>query len=145
MSIWVKILAAGVVLGLLAVAAGFWMDVYGIRRGCFGSPLDRARVQFATDLYARANNAVGARQYKVANEMLDKALSILADSYWLGRGPDETQEAMTAANSAAARAEFEIAARVKLDVMSRRIGLVQRKARLSQVCHEVARRWHLAN
>jgi hypothetical protein len=145
MSVWVKILVAGLVLGLLAAAAGFWMDVYGIRRGCFASPLDQARVQLATDLYARANGAVGARQYRVANDMLDKALSILADSYQLGRGTDETQEVVRAANTASARSEFEIAARMKLDVMSRRIWLVQRRSRLSQVCHEVARKWHLVN
>jgi len=40
MSIWTKILIACVLQGLLAAGLGFWMDLYGIRRGCFASQLD---------------------------------------------------------------------------------------------------------
>lgn len=143
MSIWVKILAAGALLGLLAAGAGFWMDVYGIRRGCLASPLDQARTQSAWDLYSKANEAFGAHQYVAANGMLDEALERLGDSYQLGRGKDETVQVVAAAKSAQARSEFEIAARMKLDVMARRTWLVQRRARLYEVCHQIFRHWGL--
>src|ERR1043165_571984 len=115
MSIWVKILLAGVLLAFLAAGVGFWMDLYGIRRGCFASQLDQARYQAAWDLYSKANTAIGSRNYAAANDMLDMALTQLGDTYRLGRGADETEEVVTAAKAAAARSEFEIAARMKQD------------------------------
>jgi len=141
MSIWTKILIACVLLGLLAAGLGFWMDLYGIRRGCFASQLDQARYQLAFGLYSKANTAIESRNYAAANDMLDAALSNLGDSYQLGRRADETEEAVTAAKAAAARSEFEIAARLKLEAMGRRVYQFQRKTRLSQVCRQVARRW----
>lgn len=141
MSIWVRVSIGAFLLALLAAGVGFWMDLYGIRRGCFASQLDQARYQAAFDLYSKANTAIGSRNYAAANDMLDMALSQLGDTYRLGRGADETEEVVTAAKAAAARSEFEIAARMKQDVMSRRTWLFQRKTRLSKLCHAVARRW----
>ena len=141
MSIWVRTLVGGLLLAVLAAGVGYWMDLYGIRRGCFASQLDQARYQSAFDLYSKANSAIGSRNYAAANDMLDIALSRLGDTYQLGRGADETEEAVAAAKAAAARSEFEIAARMKLDVMNRRTWLFQRKTRLSKLCHAVARRW----
>jgi len=141
MSIWVRVLIGGFLLALLAAGVGFWMDLYGIRRGCFASRLDQARYQAAFDWYSKANTAIGSRNYAAANDMLDMALSQLGDTYRLGRGADETEEVVTAAKAAAARSEFEIAARMKQDVMNRRSWLFQRKTRLSKLCHAVARRW----
>lgn len=141
MSIWTRILIGGFLLGLLAAGVGFWMDLYGIRRGCFASNLNQARYQSALDLVSKANTAMGSRNYAAANDMLDVALWQLGDSYRLGRGADETEEVVAAAKAAAARSEFEIAARMKVDVMNRRTWLFQRKTRLSQLCHAVARRW----
>src|SRR5258705_1247820 len=123
MSIWVKILIGGALLALLAAGLGFWMDLYGIRRGCFASQLDRARIQSAGDLDARANTAIGAHHYAEANGLLDRALFVLGDTYQLGRAADETVEVLEAAKSAVARSEFEIAARMKLDAMGRRVWL----------------------
>jgi len=141
MSIWVKILLGGFLLAVLAAGVGFWMDLYGIRRGCFASHLDRGRIQSALTLNLQANTAVAAHQYAAANGMLDEALSTLGDSYRLGRDKDDTEEVVTAAKAAAARAEFEIASRMKLDVMSRRAWLVERKQHLADLCRAVARRW----
>jgi len=141
MSIWVKILLGILVLGLLVGGLAFWMDLYGIRRGCFAGQMDQARYQSAWDLYAKANNAVGSHNYAVANDMLDMALSRLGDSYQLGRGADETGEMVTAAKAASSRSEFEVAARLKLEAMSRRTWLFQRKTRLAGLCHAIKRRW----
>jgi hypothetical protein len=143
MSIWVKILVGGPLLGLLAAGVGFAMDVYGIRRGCFASQLDQARYQSALDLYYKANDAIGSRNYAAANDMLDMALSNLGDSYLIGRHADETQEVVAAGKAAAVRGEFEIASRLKLEAMGRRVYNFQRKTRLSQVCREVAKHWGL--
>ena len=141
MSIWTKILAGLVLAALLVGGLAFWMDLYGIRRGCFAGPLDQVRYQSALDLYSKGNEAVGSHRYAAANDMLDMALSTLGDSYRLGRGADETSEMVTAAKAAAARSEFEIAARLKIEAMSRRVWLFQRKTRLSGLCRAVAKRW----
>ena len=144
MSIWAKLLAACVVLGLLVAATAFWMDLYGIRRGCLAPHLDPAGYQSAQALYEQASGAVSGRNYAAANDMLDMALSRLGDSYQLGRGADDTIEAVAAARSAAARSEFQVAAQIKAEVMGRRLSLLRRKMRLSDVCRRVAKRWHLA-
>ena len=141
MSIWTRILAGGVVLVLLAAGLAFWMDLYGIRRGCFASQLDQANYQSARELYAQAGGAVASRNYGTANDMLNLALSKLGDSYQLGRAEDETDELVTAAKAAALRSEFQIAAQMKLEAMSRRLYLFQRKTRLSGLCHAIAKRW----
>jgi hypothetical protein len=143
MSIWVKILLGILVLGLLVGGLAFWMDLYGIRRGCLAGPLDQVRYQSAQDLYAKANEAVGSHRYAAANDLLDMALSTLGDSYRLGRGADETSEMVMAAKAAAARSELEIAARLKIEAMSRRVWQFQRKTRLSGLCRAVAKRWGL--
>ena len=144
MSIWAKIVAGIVILGVLAVGLAFWMDLYGIRRGCFASQLDQARYESARDLYGQATGAINSHNYSAANDMLDLALSRLGDAYQLGRAEDETGELVTAAKAAAARSEFQIAAGMKLEAMGRRLYLFQRKTRLSGLCHAVAKRWHLA-
>ena len=143
MSIWAKLLSVCVLLGLLVVALAFWMDLYGIRRGCFASRLDQARYQSAQSLASEANGAIASKNYAAANDMLDLALSRLGDTYQLGRAADETGEAVLAAKSAAARGEFQIAARIKSDVMVRRLGLFQRKTHLSGLCQAVRKRWSL--
>jgi hypothetical protein len=143
MSIWTKILAGVVLLGLIGAGIAFWMDLYGVRRGCFATGLDQAQYQSARDLYVRANRAVAARNFIAASDLLDMALIRLGDSYRLGRAADDTGEVVFAAKAAAARTEFEIAARLKLEVMNRRLYQFQRKTRLSGLCRDVARRWHL--
>jgi len=144
MSVWTKVIAGGIVLGLLAAGIAFGMDLYGIRRGCFAGPLGQADYEAAQDSYARANSAISSRNYAAANDMLDMALSRLGDSYQLGRAEDETVELVSAAKAAAARSEFQIATEMKREAMGRRLYLFQRKTRLSSVCHAIARRWHLA-
>jgi hypothetical protein len=144
MSVWTKVIAGGVVLGLLAAGIAFGMDLYGIRRGCFAGSLDQADYEAARDSYVRANGAMSSRNYGAANDMLDMALSRLGDAYQLGRAEDETGELVLAAKSAAARSEFQIAASMKREAMGRRLYLFQRKTRLAGVCHAIAKRWHLA-
>jgi len=141
MSIWTKILAGGVVLVLLVAGLAFWMDLYGIRRGCFASRLDQVNYQSARELYAQAGGAVASRNYGPANDMLDLALSDLGDSYQLGRAEDETGELVAAAKAAALQKEFQIAAQMKMEALNRRLSLFQRKTRLSGLCHAIAKRW----
>jgi hypothetical protein len=144
MSVWTKLLAGIVVLGIAAAGLAFAMDVYGIRRGCFASGLDQAIYESARDSYVRANSAISSRNYAAANDMLDIALSRLGDSYRLGRAEDETVELVSAAKAAAARSEFQIATEMKREAMGRRLYLFQRKTRLSGLCHDIAKRWHLS-
>jgi len=143
MSIWAKIVLSGIVLAVLVAGLAFWMDLYGIRRGCFASRLDQVSYESARALYEQANRAIASKNYSVANDMLGLALTRLGDSYQLGRAEDDTSEAVTAAKAASARAEFEVAARIKSEVMSRRLALLQRKMRLSEICHAAARNWGL--
>ena len=143
MSVWTRVIAIGVVLGVLAAGLGFWMDLYGIRRGCFAHALDQADYESARDSYMRANRAISSRNYAAASDMLDQGLSRLGDSYRLGRAEDETDELVSAAKSAAARSEFQIAASMKREAMDHRLYLFQRKTRLSSLCHDIAKRWHL--
>ena len=143
MSIWTKVIAGLVVLGVLAVGLVFAMDVYGIRRGCFAHPQDQASYESAQDSYVRANAAISSRNYAAASDMLDVGLSRLGDAYQLGRAEDETGELISAAKAAAARSEFQIAAQMKREAMGRRLYLFQRKTRLSGLCHDIAKRWHL--
>src|SRR5690242_10061498 len=103
MSFWTRVLAGVVILGVLAAGFAFWMDLYGIRRGCFARPLDQAAYESARDSYIRANGAISSGNYAAANDMLDMALSRLGGSYKLGRAEDETGELVSAAKSAAAR------------------------------------------
>ncbi len=137
-------IAAIVLLGVAAGGLAFGMDVYGIRRGCFAGPLEQADYETARDSYVRANQAMASRDYAAASDMLDMALSRLGNSYQLGRAEDETSELVSAAKSAAARSEFQIAASMKLEAVGRRLSLFQRKTRLSGLCHTIAKRWHLA-
>jgi hypothetical protein len=141
MSIWTRILAGGVVLVLLVAGLAFWMDLYGIRRGCFASGLDQAGYESARQLYGEAGGAIASHNYGPANDMLNLALSKLGDSYQLGRAEDETDELVIAAKAAALRNEFQIAAQMKMEAMNRRLYLFQRKTRLSGLCHAIARRW----
>ncbi|HEX4636232.1 MAG TPA: hypothetical protein VH189_08625 [Rhizomicrobium sp.] len=143
MSIWAKMVAGGVLLALLGAGLAFWMDLYGIRRGCLASSLDQARFESARDLYDQANRAVASRNYAAANDMLDLALNRLGDSYQPGRAEDETGELLTAAKAAKARSEFQVAARVKLEAMGRRVSLFQRKTRLAGLCRKVFQHWGL--
>ena len=143
MSIWTKVIAGLAVLGVLAMGLAFAMDVYGIRRGCFARPLDQASYESAQDSYVRANAAISSRNYAAASDMLDVGLSRLGDAYQLGRAEDETGELVSAAKAAAARSEFQIAAQMKREAMGRRLYLFQRKTRLSGLCHDIAKRWHL--
>jgi hypothetical protein len=144
MSVWIKVIAGVVLLGVLAAGLAFGMDVYGVRRGCFAGALEQSDYEAARDSYARANGAMSSRNYAAASDMLDMALSRLGDSYQLGRAEDETGELVSAAKSAAARSEFQIAASMKREAVGRRLYLFQRKTRLSGLCHAVAKRWHLA-
>ena len=144
MSVWTKVVAGCVVLGVLVAGLAFGMDVYGIRRGCFASGLDQANFESARDSYVRANAAISSRNYAAAGDMLDAGLSRLGDAYQLGRAEDETGEVISAAKSAAARSEFQIAASMKKEALGRRLYLFQRKTRLADVCHTIAKRWHLA-
>lgn len=143
MSIWAKIVTGCAVLVLLAAGLAFWMDLYGVRRGCFASGLDQAAYESARDLYGRAGNAIAARNYVAANDMQDMALSRLGDAYRLGRGDDETDEMVSAARSAARQSEFQIAAQMKQGALEQRLYQFQRKTRLSGLCRSVARRWQL--
>ena len=142
MPIWLKLIAATVLLGLLAAGMLYRMDAYGVRRGCFAAEPDQARFQAARDLQARAGEAIRSHNYAAANDMLDLALSGLGDRYLLGHRKDETAETAAAAR-AVAQSQPEIAARMKYDVMTRRAGMFQRKTRLSAYCHDMARRWRL--
>lgn len=144
MSVWPKVIGGIVLLGVLAAGFAFGMDVYGIRRGCFAGPLEQADYESARDSYMRANSAMSSHNYAAANDMLDMALSRLGDSYQLGRVEDETGELVSAAKSAVARSEFQIAASMKREAVGRRLYLFQRKTRLSGLCHAIAKRWHLA-
>lgn len=141
---WTKVIAGIVLLGVLAAGIAFGMDVYGIRRGCFAGALEQADYEVARDSYVRASAAMSSRNYAAASDMLDMALSRLGDSYLLGRAEDETGELVSAAKAAAARSEFKIAASMKLEAMSRRLNLFQRKTRLSGICHAIAKRWGLS-
>ena len=143
MSVWTKVIAGGLLLAVIAVGLVFWMDVYGIRRGCFAPALDQAGYESARDLYGQASGAMSSRNYAAANDMLDMALSRLGDAYRLGRAGDETVELVSAAKAAAARSELQIAAQMKLEAINHRLYLFQRKTRLSGLCHEIAKRWHL--
>jgi len=143
MSIWAKLLGACVVLGLLIVALAFWMDLYGVRRGCFAGSLDQADYQAARDYYAQAGSAISSHNYGAANDMLDIALSKLGDAYQLGRAQDETDDLVVAAKAAVQRSEFKLAAGMKQEALSHRLYLFQRKTRLSGLCHAIAKRWHL--
>jgi hypothetical protein len=138
---WTKVIAGGVLIGLIAAGLAFGMDLYGVRRGCFAGALDQADYEAARDSYVRASSAMSSRNYAAANDMLDMALSRLGDSYRLGRAEDETGELVSAAKSAAARSEFQIAASMKREAMGRRLYLFQRKTRLSGLCHAIAKRW----
>ena len=144
MSVWTKVLAGVVVLGVLVAGLAFWMDLYGIRRGCFASGLDQVVYESARDSYVRANQAISSHNYAAANDMLDMALFKLGDAYQLGRAEDETGELVLAAKAAAARSEFQIAASMKREAMGRRLYLFQRKMRLSGLCHDIAKRWGLS-
>jgi hypothetical protein len=143
MSIWAKVIAGVVVLGIAAAGLAFGMDVYGVRRGCFAHPPDQADFEAAQDSYIRANAAITSHNYAAASDMLDVALSRLGDAYQLGRADDETVELVSAAKAAAVRSEFQIAAEMKREAMGRRLYLFQRKTRLSGLCHDIAKRWHL--
>jgi len=143
MSIWAKILMGGAILVLLAAGLAFWMDLYGVRRGCFASGLDQAAYESAHDLYGRAGSAIAARNYVAANDMLDLGLSRLGDSYRLGRADDETDEMVMAAKSAARQSEFQIAAQMKQGALEQRLYQFQRKTRLSGLCRSIAKRWSL--
>ena len=143
MSIWVKLLAGMVLLGLLAAGALFWIDVYGIRRGCLAAAPDQARLEAAGDLTFQAYTAMGTKNYAAANDMLDLAMNRLGDDYAVGRHRDETVDMVAAARAAAAGSQMEIAARMKYDAMSQRIVLYRRRIRLAELCHGMAHRWHL--
>ena len=143
MSIWAKLLAGMVLLGLLAAGALFWSDVYGIRRGCLAPPLDPAKVEAASDLSLHAYQAIESKNYAAANDMLDMALSRLGDDYAVGRHRDETVDMVAAARAAAANSQLEIAARMKYDALNGRISHYRRRIRLSELCHDMAHRWHL--
>jgi len=143
MSIWTKVIAGGVVLGIVAAGLAFGMDLYGIRRGCFAHPPDQASYESARDSYIQAGRAIASHNYAAAGDMLDQGLSRLGDAYQLGRADDETGALVLAAKAAAARSEFQIAAQMKREAMGRRLYLFQRKTRLSDVCHAVAKRWGL--
>ena len=143
MSIWAKLLAGMVLLGLLAAGTLLWTDVYGIRRGCLAPPPDQARLDAAGDLNIRAFEAIGSKNYAAANDMLDMALSRLGDDYAVGRHRDETIDMVAAARAAAANSQWEIAARMKYDALNGRINHYRRKIRLSGLCHDMAHRWHL--
>jgi len=143
MSIWAKLLAGMVLLGLLAAGTLLWTDVYGIRRGCLAPPPDQAKLAVANDLYIQAFEAIGSKNYAAANDMLEMGLSRLGDDYAVGRHRDETVDMVAAARAAAANSQLEIAVRMKYDALNRRIWLYRRKIRLSDVCHDMAHRWHL--
>ena len=144
MPVWTKVIAGVVALGVLAAGLAFGMDVYGIRRGCFARTLDQTNYESARDFYIQAGRAISSRNYAAASDMLDVGLSRLGDAYQLGRGEDETGEVISAAKSAAAHSEFQIAAQMKREAMGRRLYLFQRKTRLADVCHAIARRWGLS-
>ena len=144
MSIWAKMLMGGAILAVLAVGLAFWMDLYGIRRGCFASSLDQAAYESARELYGRAGSAITARNYVAANDMQNLALSRLGDAYRLGRAADETDEMVTAAKAAVAQSEFQIAAQMKQGALEQRLYQFQRKTRLAGLCHDIAKRWSLS-
>jgi hypothetical protein len=96
----------------------------------------------ANDLYIQAFEAIGSKNYAAANDMLEMGLSRLGDDYAVGRHRDETVD-MVAAARAAANSQLEIAVRMKYDALNRRIWLYRRKIRLSELCHDMAHRWHL--
>ena len=143
MSIWTKIVTGCAILVLLAAGLAFWMDLYGVRRGCFAPGPDQAAYESARDLYGRAGSAISARNYIAANDMLDLALLRLGNAYQLGRGEDETSETVLAANAAVRQSEFQIAAQMKQGALEHRLYLFQRKTRLSDLCRSIARRWRL--
>lgn len=141
MSIWVKLIAGLVVLAVLAAGLAFWMDLYGVRRGCFAQGLDQANYQAARDYYLEASRAISSRNYGTASDTLDMALARLGDDYRLGRAEDETAEVVAAAKAAQAQSQYQIAAQMKLEAMGRRLYLFQRRTRLSGLCRAIVKRW----
>jgi len=143
MSGWARLLLGVVLFAVLLVGLGFWMDVYGIRRGCLAPRFEQVNYQAAQDLAARANTAMSSRNYAAANDMLDLALVRLGENYQLERAAHDTGEAVAAAKAATARAEFQIAARIKAEVVTRRLALLQRKVHLSELCRDLITNWRL--
>lgn len=141
MSVRNKAIAGIVVFLALAIGLAVFLDVGGLRRACTPVP-DRDRHSYDTsmELSARANEAVTSRNYPVANDLLDLALLSLGSSYAAGSTFDDTGMMLVAAKTEVARANFQLAARMKQDVLNTRLSLFRKKADMAGRCQSVLKR-----
>ncbi|HYS45123.1 MAG TPA: hypothetical protein VEM35_01715 [Rhizomicrobium sp.] len=125
----------GIVLFLaLAIALALFLDVGGLRRACTSAP-DQRSYDTGMALFGRANEAFSRGNYSVANDSLDLALLSLAD----GSAVDD-DAILLAAKNEVARSNFQLAARMKRDVLNARLSQYRKKADFTRHCRAVLKR-----
>src|SRR5438874_6545295 len=126
----------GVVLFLaLAIALALFLDVGGLRRACTSAP-DQRSYDTAMALFGRANEAFSRGNYSVANDSLDLALLSLGNE----SAVDDSDAILLAAKSEVAKSNFQLAARMKRDVLNARLSLYRKKADFTRHCRAVLKR-----
>jgi hypothetical protein len=141
MSVRNKVIAGTVVILALAIGLAVFVDVGGLRRACMSVP-DRDRNNYDTSmaLSGRANEAFASRHYSVANDLLDLALLSLGDSYAAGSAVDDTGTMLVAAKTEVAKSNFQLAARMKQDVLNTRLSVYRKKTDIARRCQSVVKR-----
>jgi hypothetical protein len=135
------VIAGTVVFLLLAISLAVFLDVGGLRRACMSVPdTDRNSYDTSMALSGRANEAFASRHYSVANDLLDLALLSLGNFYAAGSAVDDTGTMLVAAKIEVAQANFQLASRMKRDVLNTRLSLYRKKTDIARRCQSVLRR-----
>ncbi len=131
-----KIIAAVAVLLVLAGGTVAFFELGKLRRTCAGlSDLEQGDYQAARQLSGRAHGALSSRNYSVASNLQDQALTRLGKAYADPSAVDDTPLALAAAKDAASRNDLLAAAETKQSVLDTRLGVAERKIRRAQGCH----------
>jgi hypothetical protein len=133
------VIAGTIVFLALAIGLAVFLDVGGLRRACMSVPDgDRRNYDTSMALSGRANEAFAARHYSVANDLLD--LALLSLGYAAGSAVDDTGAMLVAANIEVAKSNFQLAARMKRDVLNTRLSLYRKKTDIAWRCQSVLKR-----
>lgn len=127
----------------LALAIGLAVFLYlgDLRRACTLMPdSDQRGYNTSMGLFGRANEAFSSRNYPVANDLLDLAILSLGSSYATASSVDDTGMVLLAAKNEVARADFQMAARMKQGVLNTRLSLFRQKADIARRCQSLLKR-----
>jgi hypothetical protein len=142
MSVRGKVIAGAAILLAGAIGLAVLLDAGGWREVCQPvSSSEQDDDKSAAQLSARAAGAIATRNYAVANDILDLALSELGNSYQTELSSDDTGMVLSAAKDAAARHELQVAAQLKKSVLEARLVMSRKKAHIARGCASVFNRF----